>query len=296
MIINSNRVNIQNIAESNQEFLELLIRSIDEPVIQGVKFPGFPPASIQSKYVGSSNEKALRAGYRFYKAVREYCHLYHPLNPDSRILDFGCGWGRITRFFFNDVKSENVIGVDVDPDIIEFCKSDMHYGKWFVVNPVAPTKIWEKLFPYYRLKGNSFDLVFAHSVFSHLEENVARLWIEEFSRLLRPEGLLIITTWGRTFLDRCESLRGEDHQSSAHKNWAQAFISVEKAKEDYDQGKFLFEPTPDHEGGILDKSFFGLSLIPRKYVEKEYTRYLKLLDFVDEKVKDPQAVFVMQKT
>jgi len=290
----SNRKNLQNIAKNDKLFFELLKQSVHTPVINGVKFPGFPQASLQATYVGSSNEDALKPGFRFYRALKEYCQLYHPIHSDFRVLDFGCGWRRITRFFFNDLKDENVIGVDVNRKIIKFCRSNMHYGKWFSINPLVPKKAWEKSFPFYRLQENNFDLIFAHSVFSHLEENVARDWIKEFARLLKPEGLLIITTWGRTFLDRCESLQGQVHASKAHNNWAKAFNPIKKAKEDYDQGKFLFEPMP-YDGDVLNKSFFGLALIPQKYVEKEYTPYLKLLEYVDEKVKDPQAVFVMQK-
>jgi len=271
-------------AKSDQDYLEILLRSVNESVIDGVRMPDFPHDELQLYTVGSSNEKALRAGFRFYKAVKGYCKLFNrPLQPDSRILDFGCGWGRITRFFFNNVKGENVVGVDVQQDLVKFCRKRMHHGKYYVINPLPPAK----------LPKNSFDLIFAHSVLSHLEEGVAMEWIKEFARLLKPGGIVVITTWGKTFLDRCEALRNQA-QGVTHNIWAQAFVHVEKAKEDYDQGKFLFEPGP-REGGPLDKAFFGLALIPRQYVEKEYTKHLKLLDFVDEKVKDPQAMFVMQK-
>jgi SAM-dependent methyltransferase len=279
-----NRKDLQNIAKTDKEYLDMLIQSVRKPVIRDVKFPGFPPTDKQATKVGSTNEMALKAVFRFYKAMKEYSRLHHPLRSDSMILDFGCGWGRIARFFFNDVNNDNVVGVDVDPEIIEFCKANMHYGKWSVIDPLPPS----------RLQKDSFDLIFAHSVFSHLEEGTAREWIKEFSNILKPGGLLVVTTWGKTFLDLCESLRGKDNKSAAHINWAQAFIPTEQAKADYDQGKFLFEPGP-RKDGPMSKSHFGLALIPKKYVEREYTPYLNLIDFVDEKVKDPQAVFVMQK-
>lgn len=282
MFIDNNK--LQDLIRSDEDFLNLLIHSVHNPVINGVRFPGFPMAGDQVNRVGSSNDVALRAVFSFYKAMKEYCGMYHPLRPESRILDFGCGWGRIARFFLRDVNSDNIIGVDASHKVINFCKDNMHFGRWYAINPVPPSGMPEE----------NFDLIFAHSVFSHLEENAARAWIMEFARILNPGGLLIVTTWGRSFLDRCESMRGQEHKLNHYKFWSQAFIPVEKAKKAYDEGMFLFEPTPI-EGGELDKSYFGLALIPKKYVEKEYTRYLKLLDFENEKIKDPQAVFVMQK-
>ncbi len=40
-------------------------------------------------------------------------------------------------------------------------------------------------------EDNSYDLIFAHSVFEHLEDQVALM--EEMARILKPEGRLIIT-------------------------------------------------------------------------------------------------------
>jgi len=276
---------IHSLAKSDRDYLNIMIESIKEPIIEGVKMPGFPDRDMQYNLVGSSNEKALRAGFRFYKSIKKYCEQYkRPVSLNTKILDFGCGWGRITRFFFNDVRSKNVEGVDVNAELIMFCKSDMNYGKYSVINPLPPID----------RPGNKFDLIFAHSVFSHLAEHVALAWIEEFARILRSGGLLIATTWGRNFLDRCKAMRDQDHKNGTRKNWANAFIPVKNAKEDYDRGLFLYEPGP-REGGPLDKSYFGLALIPKQYVEREYTKYLNLLDYANEKVKDPQAVFVMQK-
>ena len=39
---------------SDEAWLELLIRSIDQPVIDGVEFPRFPSEKMQSGFVGTS--------------------------------------------------------------------------------------------------------------------------------------------------------------------------------------------------------------------------------------------------
>jgi len=55
-----------------------------------------------------------------------------------------------------------------------------------------------------------FDIIYAYSVFSHLNEDTHLKWIEEFSRILKAGGLLLVTTQARRFIDFCESLPASD--------------------------------------------------------------------------------------
>ncbi len=271
---------------TDEQYLGLILESVEHPYVNGIKMPGFPSEEIQKQFVGSSKEHALREGHHFYLLVKKYCDLLGvSLNSNSCILDFGCGWGRIARYFFKDVERENFFGVDVDKGMIDFCTAEMGHGTYITTTPAPPTI----------LKENCFDVIYAYSVFSHLHENVAMKWIEEFARILKPGGLLIATTEGRSFLDYCESLRakGQDLQFGWHKALSESFIPVEKAKQDYDDGKFLFSPTGG--GGVRDAAFYGEAIIPNQYIKNNYSRFLTLCDFFDDPGRLPQALFVMQK-
>jgi hypothetical protein len=75
---------------SDSRWLKVLIRSIDEPVIKGVRLPGFAPPEVQSSTVGSANKGALKEAFRFYTYVKEACAAHsRPLGASSHILDFG---------------------------------------------------------------------------------------------------------------------------------------------------------------------------------------------------------------
>jgi SAM-dependent methyltransferase len=272
---------------TDDEYYSLLLDSIRSPVISGVKMPGFPPEEVQKAFVGCSNETALALGYDFYRIVIQYCaSLGVPVARDTRILDFGCGWGRIARFFFKDVDCPNVFGVDVDPGMIAFCEAEMTCGRYRKIDPEPPMTCFE---------NGSLDVVFAYSVFSHLAESVAREWIREFARVLAPGGILLATTQRRDFLDFCASLQAKTgaYDHVWHKGLARSFIPIEKAKTDYDSGEFLFSATG--AGEFRDKSFYGEALIPRAYIEREYSRFLILRDFQEHLGTLPQALFVMQK-
>ena len=275
---------------TDEEFLELLCRAEQEPIINGVKMPGFPDPEFQKNTVGSSGSATLRGeGRIFYKLVKEYAaNLGHTIRPDTRILDFGCGWGRMIRFYFKDIKSENIFGIDVWPDMVTICKSTLHYGNFFTVTPVPSPKT--------HFSDNSFDIIFAYSVFSHLRHDAAEKWINEFSRILKLGGILVATTQGEGFLDYCKQYKDDPGQitSSWHRTIAKCFDPIEEYRIRYRNGEFLYAATGG--GATMDASFYGEAVIPKENIERHFGKYLNFTDFFYDTNRLPQACFVMQKS
>src|SRR5437763_16995405 len=77
------------------------------------------------------------------------------------------------------------------------CGQALSYGTYEVNLSIPPTSF----------QAGNFDLICAYSVFSHLSESVHIRWIEEFSRILKPGGVLVVTTLGRAFVGLCQSFR-----------------------------------------------------------------------------------------
>jgi len=205
------------------------------------------------------------------------------VSRDSAVLDFGCGWGRMARFFLKDVRSPNLHGMDVDPEVIGLCRRLFAYGRFETCNPHPPAPAGDA----------TYDIVYAYSVFSHLNEQISSEWVHEFSRILGPGGLLIATTQPRRFIDFCASLRQTpSHESVWHQYLARSFLDRDQALRDYDAGKFLHSATGG--GEHRPSSFYGESIIPRAYVEQHWTRDLELVDFVDEPTRLPQALIVLK--
>ncbi len=111
-----------------------------------------------------------------------------------RVLDFGCGTGRLTLswWILQELASNKgkITGVDLNPDLLHWAEQGL------------PSHIrWEqgKLRPPLPFASGSFDCIMLVSVFTHLSLETQRLWLKEFYRLLAPRGSLILTLHGYVY-------------------------------------------------------------------------------------------------
>jgi SAM-dependent methyltransferase len=269
---------------TDEAWLATLLATVQERVQDGLTFPGFPSVETQQNFVGSANEQALQEANTFYLLVKNSCQtLGIPLARKSNILDFGVGWGRIIRFFLKDVAIDGLYGVDVDPEIVATCRSIGVPGNLSRVEPTGALPF----------KDDTFHVVYAYSVFSHLSEPAHLFWLQELSRIIRPGGLFVATTQPRQFFSFCESLQGKTHDFGWYRTLAEAFPDPSRALAEYDAGQFVYAPTG--AGEYRDASFFGEAAIPRAYVQRVWTRHFKFRNFIDGGDKLWQSQIVMQK-
>ena len=233
----------------------------------GRYLPSMPDESFQAAFVGTSGNDALNDGFRVYKLVRDL-HGKHSgeLRPAHRVLDFGCGWGRVIRFFLKDVEALNLVGVDVNPKAVEACKN---------TNPWCQFELCD-VFPPAPLESESFDLIHAYSVFSHLSEEAHLQWLAEFERLLKPGGMVLVTTFSRDVLLQSSEWK-RDPQSLL--DWQRRVVDLFSPANDwlaaYDRGEFCYGSMP--EFGNLH---FGLTCIPEQYVRKVWGKRFTIREFL----------------
>lgn len=254
---------------SVREWFEQLCRSIDVPGLlspHGDPLPRFPSVDLQVGTTGRSGVQTLLPAVGFYADIVDtLTRLGTPLRPDSRIVDFGSGWGRITRFFLRDARLENISGLDVDQYFVNVSNETFGSARFQTCNPLPPTAIAE----------NSVDLITAFSVFSHLSEDACLQWIDEFARVLKPGGFFVFTTRNEWFLDHCIELKRRSDLSEHQQTLTRLFSDWDDAKRRFRNGEFLYSPTGG--GGVRDSSFYGESFIPRSYVEQNYGRKFELV-------------------
>src|SRR5450756_1844347 len=82
--------------------------------------PPNPPARIQEQFVGHSYEAAYSEAFSFMNVVAEWSTEsgLGALPTLDRILDFGSGWGRITRVLLTrQVHPRKILAADVDQEM-----------------------------------------------------------------------------------------------------------------------------------------------------------------------------------
>jgi SAM-dependent methyltransferase len=101
----------------------------------------------------------------------------------GRILDFGCGDGRLIRHLHHLAERWEIWGADISADRIYWCSENLSPPFNFVVNTKAP---------HLPFKDGSFDFIFCGSLFTHIDD-LAKAWLLELHRLLSPDGRLYVT-------------------------------------------------------------------------------------------------------
>jgi SAM-dependent methyltransferase len=114
-----------------------------------------------------------------------------------RILDYGCGCGRMLRWFA-DLDGPAIHGIDIDADAIAWAREHLTFAQLHVGPGVPPTDF----------EDDYFDLVVNHSVFTHLDAEYQDRWMAELQRISADDALLVLSASTETpFHEYEESLR-----------------------------------------------------------------------------------------
>lgn len=103
--------------------------------------------------------------------------------PGDRILDFGCGAGRMIRHLQPLAETCEIWGTDISASHILWCKRNLSPPFHFATT----TKV-----PHLPFEDRSFRFIYCGSVFTHIDD-LADAWLLEMRRILAPGGRLYAT-------------------------------------------------------------------------------------------------------
>jgi len=148
-----------------------------------------PPSELVFQVAGSANiQWYLDCGRAMFETFVELIERQRRLAELRAVLDFGCGCGRVLRYW-NGVRGPTVHGTDYNPAMIAWCRQNLPFAQT-ALNAARPPLAYADA---------SFDCIYAVSVFTHLAEELQDPWLRELTRILAPGGCLLITTQGTSF-------------------------------------------------------------------------------------------------
>ncbi|QVX14859.1 class I SAM-dependent methyltransferase [Pseudomonas congelans] len=200
---------------------DLMLNIPDE--FQAVKsmLPRMAPDEIQRNWNGSSGYDLLLQSCAFMRTLECGVNRFSGRSLDgSKILDFGCGWGRLIRLLYKFTDPANIYGCDPWAKSLEIC-NESNLTASLALSNYLPTEL-----PFPRVK---FDFIYSYSVFTHLSEKAARAAVTACRKHIADDGLLIITVRPRSYW-------------SVHPE-SQNHLAKDQMLADHDEKGFAFTPT-----------------------------------------------------
>ena len=202
-----------------KKLLKTILYTLEDGVstLKGTRDKNYPPKRLN--FVGSSEFKKVGAEFL------EHFQKVGGLKPSDSVLDIGSGIGRIAlplTTYLND--DANYFGYDIDKRGVTWCQKNITpkhpnfhfdyvdiYNKYY--NKKGSIKSEEFVFPY---ADESFDFIFATSVFTHMLPAEVRQYFKEIRRVLKKDGTLFITFFSIDELALTNIQNGKAHAKLIH--------------------------------------------------------------------------------
>jgi cyclopropane fatty-acyl-phospholipid synthase-like methyltransferase len=170
------------------------------------------------------------------------------LDSFPRILDFGCGCGRTLVHVRSLATAAQFDGTDIDAKAIEWCKHNLNFASFSLSKETPPIDFG----------SDTFDLIYAISVFTHLDEEYQFRWLEELQRIAKRGAVLLLTV--------DSSLVGEKD--------------------------FVFQRS--YEEGLFP-AWYQNAFHSKRYIFENWGKYFDVLGYFPRTLNDLQDVVVLQK-
>lgn len=149
------------------------------------------------------------------------------------------------------------VGVDTDKEAIAWCSENIAWMRFLAVDPMPPMP----------LEDSSFDLIVNHSVFTHMPEDVQDAWLAELQRVLRPEGVALL------------SVSGEHPMAHLESTWREAGADPSAMREEFNEHGLLFVADdswndPQFQGHF--PAYYHSTFHSTAYIEHHWGRFFRV--------------------
>lgn len=225
-----------------------------------------PPARLRHRVHGRLDRQSfVRSGSLIAQDIQRLCELSgNSFDSFEHVLDFGCGSGRVITNLMTAAPETTFFGTDIDPELVNWCEHNLSGVKWNINQHMPPLNY----------SDNSFDLIYAISVFTHLNEHMQIAWLEELRRVAKPGATLLLSVHG-------DFLAKQSRSYDSEKLATYGFEFVDGA-----HGSLKLDKLPD---------FYQTSFHTQDYIQRIWSRYFEILHYVPQGIIKWQDVVVLRK-
>ena len=188
----------------------------------------------------------------------------------EHMLDFGCGCGRVLRWLGPD-RPARVSGSDYDEPAVRWVRDNL---------PNIDARTNGGL-PPLTFEDETFDLVIAYSVFTHLDADYQDRWLAELHRVTRPGAILLLTVHGAFNWKYCveNTLKG---------------LPKLRAMDARLQSKGILYWTGDGWEHHFPE-FYHSTWHTKAYVQKHWSEFFDVLDVLEQGGRPTQDIVVVRR-
>ncbi|BDM24254.1 methyltransferase domain-containing protein [Pseudomonas sp. LRP2-20] len=235
--------------------------------------PRMAPDEIQRNWNGSSGYDLLLQSCAFMRTLECGVNRFSGRSLDNaKILDFGCGWGRLLRLLYKFTAPENIYGCDPWDQSLQIC------ADCGITGNLAQSDYLPENLPF---PGMKFDFIYAYSVFTHLSEKAALAAVSACRKHIADDGLLIITVRPKSYWE-------------VHPDSQNHLVVKSQMIKDHERKGFAFTPhgvgTPAQVNGEIT---YGDSSMTLDYI-KDHWREWQVVG-TEHFLQDPYQMLVFLK-
>ena len=186
------------------------------------------------------------------------------LQDCARILDWGCGCGRLIRHLSGLPPGTRIAGCDIDVDNVNWCRQHLPFADYFDLPLHTPTP----------LPAGAFDLIVGISVFTHLKEKDQDDWLAELKRVSAPGAVLLVTVHGNA--------------AASRQNWPLPILTA------WQQHGFIDGTSHDLDGFIEDADYYRNACHTADYVRRHWGRFFEVVTIVEGYIGNFQDLVILR--
>lgn len=175
------------------------------------------------------------------------------ITSDTRVLDLGCASGRTIRHFAIQSPAQ-AWGCDISVNHVLWC------NRYLPEN----LKVFQNTsLPHLQIEDNFFDIIYAMSVFTHIE-SFETSWLCELSRILKPGGMAYVTIHDESSWKNMPTTWGAGHAVTNHPEFDKKWL-----KDGFPGEKFI---SRWHK----DKSYSSNVFYKLSYIKKVWGKFFEI--------------------